>query len=58
MDRTAHLTIREGDDIRKIARNFCKTYSLNEATRRTLEDQLMNYLSRKDDIVEEEDEEH
>lgn len=33
INRSGHITIREGDDIRKVAGSFCKTYSLNDATR-------------------------
>jgi hypothetical protein len=40
-----HLTLRQGDDIRRVTKNFCKTYALNEGTRRKLESQIDEYLA-------------
>ena len=37
LHRVVHLTLREGDDMRRVTKNFCKTYSINEATRTKLE---------------------
>jgi hypothetical protein len=45
-NRVVHLTIREGDDIQKIIRGFCKSYALNEATRRKLDMEINDYLSQ------------
>ena len=42
--RVVHLTIRDGDDINKVAGNFCKTYALNASTKSKLLDQLRQYL--------------
>lgn len=48
--RTGHITIRDGDDVTKLARNFCKTYSLNEATRKRLELQLSQYMIERSKV--------
>jgi hypothetical protein len=35
--RTGHIQVRDGDDVTQLARNFCKTYSLNDVTKKRLE---------------------
>jgi len=40
------LTIREDDDMQRVLKNFCKTYALNEGTKRDLEGQINDYITQ------------
>ena len=42
--RTGRIGIKEGDDLRKLAVNFCKAYSLNREMEDSLTDQLQGHL--------------
>ena len=46
MNRVVHLTIREDDDIQRVLKNFCKTYALNDGTKRDLESQINEYIAQ------------
>ena len=40
------MTIREDDDIQRVIKTFCKTYALNEGTKRNLEAQIHDYIAQ------------
>jgi hypothetical protein len=42
--RTAIINIREGDDLRNLASNFCRTYNLNQSMYEILLNQLSTHM--------------
>lgn len=51
--KTGRIGIKEGDDLRELAKNFCMAYSLHKDTIETLTEQLQSHMDKYEDIKKE-----